>query len=353
VDELIVAVVGCGFVADGHLRAWTKVEKADVVAVCDVNKDAVEKTASLWKIGSRYTSFSKLLEHRNLGTIDICTPPHTHSSLAIQAMKSGFNVLLEKPMTMTSKDSEEIVKSQKETGVKAGVIHNWLFEPSVLEATSLVRRGYLGDIINVEIEALKTRKDEMAANKDHWCHKFPGGRFSEMLAHPIYLTRHFLGNQLTVEDVFVSKVGDYTWMKSDELVATFRVGKNWGRAYASFNAARDAIFINLYGEEGLLRLDVVNATLNVLPTREAKRFGKGFDSLRQAGQLVNCTAKNAVSVALGRWRSGHQTYIRMFADSLLNNRDPPVTVEDGCAVVKVLEEMCNKIDAAEKRNGLI
>ena len=348
--EINVAIVGCGFVANGHLRAWRKVRQARVVAVCDLNETIAKSTAKRWKIPRYYTSFSELMEHRNIGLVDICTPPQTHASLAVQAMKAGFHALLEKPMTMTVKDAEKIVKCQKTTGMKAGVIHNWLFEPPVLEADSLVKKGFLGEVINVEIEALSTKDDSMAANEHHWCHSLPGGRFSEMLAHPIYLSRHFLG-EVEIGDVHVSKIGEYAWMKSDEFYATFKVGNKLGRAYASFNAPRDAIFVSLYGREAILKLDIINATTNFLPRRKTNRFNKGFDSLRQATQLIKSTAKNAAKIAFRRWLSGHEMCIKLFAQSLISDNEPPVTVEGGYIVVKTLEEICKRIEMAEKKTS--
>jgi len=265
-----------------------------------------------------------------------------HAVLAVEAMKAGINVLIEKPMTMTVKDAEEIVGCQKATGVKAGVIHNWLFDDPVLQADSIIKTGKLGEIFHIEIEALNTKYDSMAANERHWCHKLPGGRFSEMLAHPIYLMRHFLGD-VEVCEVQVSKIGDYSWMKYDELCATFKAGNKLGRAYASFNSSRDAIFINIYGREAILKLELINSTVSFLPKREATRLSKGFDSLRQATQLFKSIIGNMFKVASGRWRSGHETYIKLFAESLINDRKPPVTVEDGFAVVKMLERMCDMI----------
>lgn len=346
--EINVAVVGCGYVANGHLKAWRKVHSARVVAVSDLNKTLAKSTAKIWKIPHSYTSLPELVELGNIDVVDICTPPQTHVALAVQAMEAGFNVVIEKPMTMTAKDAEEIVRCQKTTGVKAGVIHNWLFEPPVLEAVSFVRKGYLGEVFNVEIEALSTKEDSMAENERHWCHSFPGGRFSEMLAHPIYLIRHFLG-EVTVGDVQLSKIGDYPWMKSDELCATFKAGNKFGRAYVSFTAPRDAIFIDLYGKEAILKLELMNATLNILPRRKNARFSKGVDSLRQATQLTRSTFKNVAKIVFGRWLSGHEMYIQLFAKSLVDDSEPPVTVEAGLKVVKTLEEICGMIERAEKR----
>ena len=345
--DINVAVVGCGFVANDHLKAWRKVGKARVVAVCDLNEPSARITAEHWKIPNYYISLSELIERSNIDLVDICTPPQSHTNLAVQAMKSGLNVLLEKPMTMTVKDAEKIVECQKHTGMKAGVIHNWLFDPPVLETDSDVKKGDLGEVISVEVEAISTKDDAMAANEHHWCHSLPGGRFSEMLAHPIYLIKHFLG-EIEIDDIQVSKIGEYAWMKSDELYATFRAGRKLGRAYASFNGPRDAIFISLYGSDAILKLDIINATTIILPKRETSRFGRGFDSLKQATQLVKSTAKNVAKIASRRWLSGHDMYIKLFAQSLINGGEPPVTVEDGYSVVKTLEEICQRIKKIEK-----
>jgi len=341
--EINVAIVGCGYVANGHLEAWRKIRQAQVVAVSDLNESLAKSTAETWKVPGYYSTLSDLLAQCKVDLADICTPPQVHAALAVEAMKAGVNVLIEKPMTMTVKDADEIVNCQKVTGVKAGVIHNWLFDDPVLQADAIIKKGKLGEIFNIEIEALNTKYDAMAANERHWCHKLLGGRFSEMLAHPIYLMRHFLGD-IEVCEVQVSKIGDYHWMKSDELCATFKARNKLGRAYASFNSSRDAIFINIYGRKAILKLDLINSTLNLLLKREATRLNKGFDSLKQATQLLKSTIGNIVKVASGRWRSGHDTYIKLFADSLINDLKPPVTVEDGSAVVKTLEKMCDMIE---------
>ena len=204
--EIKVAIVGCGCVANGHLRAWKKVSSTKVIAVSDVNNSLAKSTAETWHIPHNFGSLSELVKLGDTDVVDICTPPQTHALLSVEAMEAGFNVLIEKPMAMTVKDAEQIVKSQKSTGAKAGVIHNWLFEAPIRKADALLKKGYLGEILSMEVEALCTRNDSMALNKNHWCHAFPGGRFSEMLAHPIYLLMHFLGDA-KVRDVQVAKLG--------------------------------------------------------------------------------------------------------------------------------------------------
>ena len=343
-NKIDLAVVGCGYVADYHLRAWKKVRNARVVAVCDLKENMARNVARLWKISEYYTSFPKLLEQRNIDLIDICTPPHTHASLAVQAMKSNFHVLLEKPMTMTVKEAHEILDCQRTKDVKVGVIHNMLYEPPFLRVSSMVETGYVGDILSVEVEMIGTKYDPMCADEHHWCHNTLGGRFGELLTHPIYSLQHFLGS-LELEGVWTSKVDGYPWMKTDELCAILKAGKKWGRIYVSFNSARPAVFINIYGSKVILRLDAVNATITTLSGMATKlrSWDKIIDSLRQASQLAGSTARNALSALLGRWRNGHETYIKLFAESLINGKDPPVASYKAYETVKILEQMCREV----------
>ena len=335
--------MGCGPVADSHLSGWEKVKNSQIVAAVDVNESVAKAAAATWKIPASYKSLSEALRPQQIDVVDICTPPQIHAALAIEAMKAGVNVLIEKPMTMTVKDADAILECNKNTGMMVGVIHNWLFDRSVWEARALVEKGAIGEIMNVEIEALAPPSDSMSSTERHWCHTLPGGRFSEMLVHPIYLLRHFIGKDIVPLDVQVFKLGSIPWMKSDELVATFRSGEKMGRVYASFNSSRDAIFLNLYGREGILKLDIINSVITLLPKRVTSRFSKGYDSVRQAGQLTKSAIKNAAVIASGKWLSGHQKYISLFADCYLNHTDPPVTIEDALEVTRILEQMCKSI----------
>lgn len=345
--DINVAIVGCGVVASSHLAAWRRIPYAKVAAVCDTNRKRVEKSARNWKIPQSFTSVSKMSNSKEITLWDICTPIETHKDLANQAMKNGFDVLIEKPLAITSRNAKEIVECQKATGKKAGVIHNWLFEPPILNALSIIKQGQIGETISAHISVLHTNDEPMTASKVHWSHKLPGGRFSEMLIHPIYLLRCFLGD-VEVENIRVSKVGEYPWMKSDELFATFRAGRKLAGTYVSFNASRNSIFIDVFGCEGIIRLDIINATINVLPRLKLERFSKARDSLRQAVQLSTSTLKNALKILSRQWFDGHEMCIRLFAESLINDREPPVSVQEGYACVKVLEDAYKRIGLSQR-----
>lgn len=122
--EINVAIVGCGAVANSHFVAWRRILYAKVIAVCDSNNEAAEKAARNWRVPLKFNSVFEMIDSKVITLWDICTPIQTHKDLAIQAMKNGFDVLIEKPLTITSREAKEIVDCQKTTCKKAGVIHN-------------------------------------------------------------------------------------------------------------------------------------------------------------------------------------------------------------------------------------
>ena len=345
--KLNVVVVGCGAITHGHLEAWKKVKQANIVAVSDLDEKLAEETARIWKIPHYYSSFDEMLEKTKPDVVNIATPPQSHAQLAIQAMKSGSNIIIEKPMTLKTEDAEEIVKCQEETKLKAGVIHNWLFEPVIVHAISKVNQGQLGQILSAHVDVINTKIDSMTKTKDHWSHKYVGGRFGEMLAHPIYLLREFIG-QCDVESVQTQKLGNYPWMISDEFFGIFRSEHLYGTAHASFNGSREAIFVTVYGTDAILRSEIKNAITNIFPAKQDRRLSKVLDSINQSNQIITSSFKSAGQVVFGRWETGHQRYIRLFADSVINQTEVPISVEDGCAVVKVVEKTCKEIGKIEE-----
>ena len=88
IGPLKVAVVGCGFIAQlQHLPSLSRIKNAEVVAVCDQNKDIAESISKKFHIAKNYTDFSEMLDRVNIDMVDICAPPQTHLALSIQAIE--------------------------------------------------------------------------------------------------------------------------------------------------------------------------------------------------------------------------------------------------------------------------
>jgi len=197
-----VGVVGCGEVSEFHFVVWRDMGMP-IAAVCDVNENTAMQAAERWKIPRYYTNSSSMLQNEELSVVSICTPPQFHADLAIDALRSGCNVIVEKPFTVTVKEADKVMDELQKSSAKLTVIQNQLFEQSMLRAMEQIKAGSIGQVIGMNVGMLHSKDEEIASNKNHWSHKLPGGRFGENLPHPVYLLQAVLG-KLEVKSVLTS-----------------------------------------------------------------------------------------------------------------------------------------------------
>lgn len=152
-----VALIGTGGIAGAHLDAYSRLSEAEVVAVCDIVPEKAETAAKRWNVPKWFTDYRKVLQLPEVEAVDICTPHAVHAPIAIDALKAGKHVLVEKPMTSTLKDAAKMVKLAKESGktLFCGIMSRW--SPTTLQVKKFIESGALGDIYFAEIVSTRRR----------------------------------------------------------------------------------------------------------------------------------------------------------------------------------------------------
>jgi UDP-N-acetyl-2-amino-2-deoxyglucuronate dehydrogenase len=120
------AVIGTGMIGEWHLRAIAKISGCEVAAVCDAQEANARRAVE--KIGVSipvYTSAAELLKSEKPDAVHICTPSGAHRELAIEAMRHGACVVVEKPMEIRAERIDEMDAAAKKNGVRlAGIFQN-------------------------------------------------------------------------------------------------------------------------------------------------------------------------------------------------------------------------------------
>ena len=137
-----IGIVGIGFMGMIHYLAARKVEGAEVVALCsrDPKKLAGDWTSIQGNFGPRgtqmdlsgialYADFEALLADPAVDLVDLCVPNDAHGRMAIQALKAGKHVLVEKPIALTTEDADAMVAAAREAGKPLMVGHVLPFFP--------------------------------------------------------------------------------------------------------------------------------------------------------------------------------------------------------------------------------
>jgi predicted dehydrogenase len=348
-EKYNVAIVGCGFIAQTHLYELKKLNGVKVVAVCDSDKKKAIATSKEWKINHYYTDFSKMLDNEDLSIISILTPPSSHAFLAIEAIKHGINVVVEKPLTMMTKEADSIINALRGSNAKMTVVYHWLFYKTMLESLSLIRKQEIGEVLSADMKMVHClRFDPMASDPNHWSHKLLGGRFGELLPHPVYILQSLLGDKLDTKKVFVSKRGNVSWMPNDELHAILQGEKGLGSLYVSLNASRMSDTCDVYGTKKILRIDLIRQTMLQMGPMGYGRFSIGKDTLSESSKLSLSIIKNAFEYSFHKFGHHLSYFYRNFVDSIRNHREPLVTPEMAYNTVKTVEEICEGIEQTKE-----
>ncbi len=127
--NLKVGVIGVGHLGKIHSKLWKEVSGAELVGIYDSNTAEAERYAV--EIGTKsYTSIDALLDE--VEGVSIVTPTSYHFEVAKQAIEKGKHVLIEKPITTTIAEAEELCALAKSTGVSIQVGHIERFNPALL-----------------------------------------------------------------------------------------------------------------------------------------------------------------------------------------------------------------------------
>jgi predicted dehydrogenase len=147
-ERIRFGVIGCGNMGTGHLHSLIKRRDQDninVVAVSDVYQRRLTHAKNLCQ-GEGYLDYRALLDRKDVDAILIATPDHWHAKIAIDAMESGKDVYLEKPMTHTIEQAITLRTAVKKTGKTLQVGPNATANDSYWVARQAILSGRIGQV---------------------------------------------------------------------------------------------------------------------------------------------------------------------------------------------------------------
>jgi UDP-N-acetylglucosamine 3-dehydrogenase len=342
-DKLKVGIVGCGGVTQQeHIPSFLRLNNVVLQAVCDKNKDLVQQTVAKYHISGAYAELSDMLSKEKLDIVDICVPPQIHAPLALEALQHGCHVLMEKPMALRVSDCDQMIEAARSKGVKLCIVHNQIFNPPFDKARNLVAKGAIGDFTGMRI-LLSDHRDAMIMREDYWIHKLPGGLIGESGPHVVYLSLAFLNRVQNVE-IYAKNFLEHSWAPFDEFRIELEGEKAMCSVTMSYSGTHHDLLVDIFGTEGVIHLDLSSKLLVHYGNKESVRpvrFARYF--LNVSSQVVGGIAANAFGLMTRKLKFGHELLIRDFVDSILNNRQPPVTGEEGREVVRVMEMVVEKL----------
>jgi len=132
IQNLKTAVIGVGSLGQHHARNYAEIAKEGIgefVGVCDTNAETARAVAEK-NGGAYFTDWRELLD--KVTAVSIVTPTETHAEIACEFLEKGVNVLVEKPIARTLKETDRMIASAQKTGAKLMVGHLERFNPAMV-----------------------------------------------------------------------------------------------------------------------------------------------------------------------------------------------------------------------------
>ena len=319
------ALIGCGRIATNHVKAVLN-NGLEFVAACDIELANIETLLAKHNLQNdksiaRYADYKQMIsEHPELELVAIATSSGLHAEIALYCIDHGINVIIEKPMAMSMKDAEEIIRHSEAKGVKVCACHQNRFNVAVQKTRKALEDGRFGKLSHGSIHVRWNRNKDyytQAPWRGTWAED--GGCLMNQCIHGIDLLRWMMGNE--VDTVYgVTRQQQHHYLEAEDVgmaVVTFKNG-----AVATIEGTTNVYPQNLeetlylFGEKGTVKIggkSTNNLDVWVFADEtEADKANKGLEE-----QTSNV------------YGNGHTSLYADMIDAIKNNRKPYVDAVAG------------------------
>ncbi|WP_438024780.1 Gfo/Idh/MocA family protein [Sorangium sp. So ce233] len=320
-----VALVGCGRWGEKLLRALSENARARVVAVADVDRGRLARARALAPRARLVRTVDEALAAR-VDAVLIATPAASHAELALRAIEAGADVFVEKPLALSAIQADRCAARAAALGRIGMVGHLLRYHPSVVHLIALARERRLGELVSFSAARLSTASPGGGgASSALWT---LGPHDLSVLAaldpSPLVEARGHLspgGERVTVEARLESGLAAQIELCSSSPTKERRL--------RLAGSARVAVFDDVRAPDRILFLD-----------------GRGAAAGERAGRDALAPAGHELAVP---WREPLSVEIEHFL-RCVEERTPPLTpLDEGAAVVRILERVEATLAAVEAR----
>lgn len=196
------AIIGCGHIGKRHAEMVSRDPQAELVALCDIRP---KETLGLDSYPVPfYSQLTDLLQSGlSIDVVNICTPNGLHAPMALQAIESGFHVVIEKPMALTLSEAEKIVYASLKYHRQVFCVMQNRYSPPSVWIKEMVDSGKLGKIYMVQLNCYWNR-DERYYKPGGWHGdaKMDGGTLYTQFSHFIDIMYWLFGDICNIQARF-------------------------------------------------------------------------------------------------------------------------------------------------------
>jgi predicted dehydrogenase len=236
-------------------------------AIASANPAKARAVADRHGVPEVYDSWQELVASKNVDIVSICTPPHLHKEIAVAALQAGKHVVSEKPTALNVGEAEEMLAAAQAAPDQLAIIdHELRFHPQRLQMRQMIREGYIGSVLHVDLDRLGGERLNPNLPWDWWCDIDQGGGMLNALgSHLLDLARWMVGRiealtaQLQIGHLYrTDSGGSVRQVTADDhaqLLLRFANGAQGSITVSGLTPGGWGMSILAVGTDGALKLD--------------------------------------------------------------------------------------------------
>lgn len=147
-----IVVVGCGYWGGNHIKTLSSL--GILAGVCDLSYEKMNKASEEYNVP--YIEFEKLLNSNDYSKIVIATNAETHYDIAFRCLSHNKNILVEKPLALSSSEAMSLHKEAMSRNLVLMVGHLLNFHPAYIKVQDLIKQGVIGKILSIKSRRMST-----------------------------------------------------------------------------------------------------------------------------------------------------------------------------------------------------
>ena len=151
---LKVGVIGCGYWGPNLIRNFNQLTRCDVVRVADLDEARLAYIKGLYPFVETTTDYGKIISDPEIDLVAVATPVYTHYKFASEALSAQKHVFVEKPITASVRESEQLIALSEKNKRKLMVGHTFIYTPAVRKMKEIIDSGELGEIYYISSQRL-------------------------------------------------------------------------------------------------------------------------------------------------------------------------------------------------------
>ncbi|NQT23319.1 MAG: Gfo/Idh/MocA family oxidoreductase [Candidatus Omnitrophica bacterium] len=155
---LRLGIIGCGYWGPNLIRDFSEIDEVEIKALSDLDESKLKRFKKKLPGVVTTKDYKDLLDSKDIDAIVIATPADTHYKLAKEALLAGKHVLVEKPLTYSIAEAEELIELADKKGKILMVGHTFEFNPAVIRIREAVETGELGKVYYITSRRLNLGK---------------------------------------------------------------------------------------------------------------------------------------------------------------------------------------------------